>query len=197
MDVKIDAASAWPWIPVAGAIVGVVLGYFLSRIPANRERKRKATGYFRGIDAEIDYAFKRAWIYVNGENGQRVFAPAYRLLTRFSVDGTAWLAGEGFITKTEIEALLAYLAAAEEFNRCLNEVDERANERRREVAGRGADDADIEYQTTEFLSRSIAVNRATLKAGNIAKGEPPEGVAVTARAAIRVAANRAGLQLAD
>jgi hypothetical protein len=159
----------------------VTFGYGLSRIPARRERRRKAAGYVRGIDAELDYAIRHARIYAEGENGVRVLAPAYRLLTRFHIDGTAWLAGEGFISKAEIEALLASLAAAEEFNRCLDDA---------AVVAKNAPSAD-------YLARSIAVDRATVKAGNICKGDPGSGVSVTARAGVLAAAARAGLKLSD
>ena len=117
-----SSAAAWPWIPVFAAILGVSLGFALSRILAWRDRKRRAAGYLRGINAELKYAAKHARIYVEGENGLRVFAPAYRLLTLFGVEGSTWLTAEGFLTQADIEALLAHNAAAEEFNRCLDEV---------------------------------------------------------------------------
>ena len=192
--------SLTPFIAPAATIAGIFIGFGLSRIPARRERKRKATGYLRGIYAEIAYAAKHARKYAEGDpdrNGERILAPAYRMLTRYSVDGATWLAGEGIISRTEIEALQAFVAGADEFNRCLDEVDERANEKRREVAGRGADDAHVEYHTTEFLKGAVAVNRAGVKARNICTGDPARGTANDAQKAIRAAATRAGLKLAD
>jgi hypothetical protein len=95
--------AAWPWIPVvaafAGATVATFLAWLYGHVKARKERARKATGFLRGIDAEIDYSVDHARKYVKGDekNGKRirVLAPPYRLLTRFAVEGSTWLAGEG------------------------------------------------------------------------------------------------------
>ena len=79
---------ALPWIPVAAAIIGVTLGFVLSRIPAGRDRKRKATGFLRGIESEIDYAINHAREYVEGKDGKRVFGaslPAANAFQRLMV----------------------------------------------------------------------------------------------------------------
>ena len=143
--------------------------------------QERAAGYLRGINAELKYAAKHARIYVEGENGLRVLAPAYRLLTRFGVEGSTWPTAEGFLTQADIEALLAHNAAAEEFNRRLDEV------------------ADVATRETrpDFLARVDAVKRAPEKARNICTGDPPRGTANDAQKAIRTAAGRAGLILAD
>jgi hypothetical protein len=197
-------------IATVGALIGAAVGggvaaagtWFLVRYEGNRSRERKAAGYFRGIDAELDYAIKHAKTYVEGDlrpdgKRERKLSPAYRLLTRFTGDGTAWLTGEGFISKAEIEALLAHLAAAEEFNRCLDEVAQDADSTRARLTAEGVDRAELERETRDRLSRSASVSRATVKAENLSKGDPPAGVAVKARDAIRAAAERARLKLAE
>lgn len=183
------SAPLWSWIPAAATIGGVLLGFGLSRIPARRERRRKAAGYLRGIDAEIDYAIEHARKYVTGENGKRVIAPAYRMLTRFGIDGTAWLASEGFLTGEEMRVLLAYVSGVEQFNRCLDEAAVL-------TAPQNKPEGLIDKLMFE-TSVSTRVQRATLKAGNLCTGDPPAGTAITARAAIQAAADRARLNLAD
>lgn len=201
MSALSSIVTASPWIPVIAAFVGAIVATFLAwlygHLKSRKERRRKATGFLRGIDAEVDYAKRHAREYVEGKNGERVLAPAYRLLTRFTVEGTPWLAGEGPLERREIESLVEQLAASEELNRCLDEVAERANERRRESAGSGADDSAIEYQTIEFLKTSAAVNRAGVKARNICTGDSARGTANDAQKAIKAAAARARLTLAD
>lgn len=184
-------------LTAAAAVGGAALTWYLARRKSRQERDRKAAGFIRGIDSEIDYAIDHAREYVNGKDGKCILSPAYRLPINFALEGVPWLASEGFLTSRDTGALLAHRTAAEEFNRCLDEVADRANERRREVAGRGADDADVEYQVAEVLKTSAAVGRAILKAENICTGDPEQGTAITARMVIRVAAVRAGLPLPD
>ena len=77
----------------------------------------------------------------------------------------------------------------------LEEVHELAADKRSNFAEQGVDDE--EAATDDFLLRSTAVKRATLKSQNLSDGDPAAGTAITAQAAIRAAAVRAGLSLVD
>ena len=100
---------------IVGAI-GVVLGFLLSIARDWWQRKRRHAAFWAAISAESEYCGQLAEKYL----GDGILAPLYRLPTTAHASALPMLLADGALVKSEVTALIEFVAEVEGFNRGLD-----------------------------------------------------------------------------
>lgn len=126
---------------IVGAI-GVVLGFILSALRDWWQRKRRHAAFWAALSAESEYCGQLAEKYLDDE----IRAPLYRLPTTAHSSALPVLLADAALVKSEVTALIEFVAEVEAFNRGLD---------------RSADAPNETAQLAEFERNKIKARRLT------------------------------------
>jgi hypothetical protein len=108
---------------LVGAI-GIVLGFLLSLARDWWQRKRMQSAFWAAMSAESDYCRHLAEKYLEDS----IRAPLYRLPTTAHSSALPALLADGALTKSQVAALIEFVAEVDSFNRGLERSASALNE---------------------------------------------------------------------
>jgi len=122
MSVDPHSLSGWERVLIGavGGAVGVILGFLLNEVKNVWWRRKRHLGFWRAIEAEIEFARFRA----DGFLTEKIAAPLYRFPDSSFRTCFPKLLSDGAVSRDEVTVLVAFFSELETLNRGLDRAAE-------------------------------------------------------------------------